>query len=77
MTLHIQDDMVSQVKGSLTLLTHESIFHRHLSEIPNGTFIMGHVQWTCSLTLTPTCYPQVSHILQPIKLVAYFTSKEA
>ena len=52
MTLHTQDDLVSQVRGSLTLLTHESIFHRHLSEIPNGTLIAGHVQWTCSLTST-------------------------
>ena len=52
MTLHTQNDLVSQVKGSLTLLTHESIIHRDLSEIPNGTLIAGHVQWTCSLTST-------------------------
>ena len=44
MTLHIQDDLMSQVKESLTLLTHDSIFHRDLSEIPIETLIEGHVQ---------------------------------
>ena len=43
MALHTQGDLVSQVKGSLALLTHESEFHKHLSEIPNGTLTADHV----------------------------------
>ena len=76
MTLHIQDDLVWQVKGSPTLLTHESIFHRHLSEIPNRTLIAGHVQWTCSLTSTYMLSSSIS-LLQPMRSVAYFINKEA